>query len=148
MARYRPMPALMAAAATALLLSGCSGGEETPPIKPKSEVDMGAWKDVLISNHNASSNPDMDKLYELTADQCDDTLDEMRTGLAIAIDNHYLTPDTTRTNMMYVCPGREHIVDDALKAMQETDAKIREACRAPKELRTSDQKMWTDLEGC
>lgn len=134
------------AAALAMLLAGCSGGE--PPIKPKSEIDMGAWRQELITRFDAIPNIDMDRLYELTAEDCDTSADEIGMRLAIAIDRGGPSPDFYRVNLRRVCPGREHVIDDELLKMQETDKKIREACRAPARLRTAEQQTWAELEGC
>lgn len=136
----------VATAIPALLLAGCANNDAAPPpppIIPKADVDTDGWRSELISKFDAIPDVDMDKMYELTVENCESDVSQIWAQLAFAADRHYNTAETMRASMRQVCPSREHLIDEA-------EANMREArsCRGAPQESAVRQKAWSDFGGC
>lgn len=101
----------------------------------------------LVNDHGMAYGTDMNRLYQLTVEDCNNTPEQMQKFLALAINDRG-APEITRVGMRYVCPGRVHMVDDALTELQRSRSEIRAACATPPNLRTSKQQELIDAVGC
>ena len=129
----------LTAAAMFTALCACSNPESE--VKPKSAVDMSAWRAELVT---AGATPDMDKMYDVTVKDCEAKVDD----LAFRFTLVGARPDLQRISMKYVCPGRAGRVDEALRQMQDATKTVREACALPPSARTEQQQLMAEADGC
>lgn len=123
------------------LLCGCAG--EPAAVKPKTEVDMAAWRAEVVAQPGALADPDMDALYDAAVGFCGMSVERMTVELSYPPAN----PDYIRQDMSYVCPTRAHIVDDALRQGRRATGSMDQACATPPARRTPQQQQAVDALG-
>lgn len=140
---------VVAAAVTA----GCSGGTvqeatatvpQKPVILPQAAVAMSGWEaEIMASSPEAS--PDMARLYELTAADCDKTVEEFESMIAADTDG---TMAIVRRGMRYVCPTRLERVNQAQSNNNRGGREVDRACATAPTQRTDRQRELADATGC
>ena len=133
---------VVAALALSLTACGSSGHAEAEADTPKepipiSQIDQAAWTRDLVATGGVRAHPDLSGLYNIAKGDCtarDDSGLELRLTLIGA------QPDVDRINMKYVCPSKAHLVDDALRSVQDSMSDFDDACALPANMRTQEQE--------
>lgn len=129
-------------------MTGCGTGKAPDRIRAKSEIDMAAWRSELIGQYHAQSEIDMDRMYELTVKGCNTSLEDWTLQLAYEADHpSSVTPDLHRANMERVCPGRAHVIIDALQQNQDRGHDVERICSMSPGARTEQQQLFLDAIG-
>lgn len=136
----------LAVAALTLLLAGCGAGGGIGSSGPKdfADIDTDAWTAALVGLGEVRSDPDLKELYDLTVEDCAQDAEDLELGLTLS----GARPDIMRVNMKYVCPDKAHVVDEALKNIQDRTVRFDEACQTPESMRTEEQQNMVEAVGC
>lgn len=140
------IPLGVAAAALALGLTACGGGDKPKEPIPFSDIDQDAWAHDLQETGHVRANPDLETLYNVARKDC--TADDDNFGLTLRLTMTGATPDVDRIDMRYVCPSKAHLVDDALRQIQQNASDMDEACALPESMRTERQQNMVEAVGC
>jgi hypothetical protein len=94
---------------------------------------------------DAIPNIDMDRMYELIVNECRKDAEEMS---LMFLGPDAVNPVAQRISLGYVCPGRVHVVDDALTKVQQSSHDADVACSLPPNLRTQKQQDLAEVLSC
>ncbi len=105
---------------------------------------MSGWKaEILAASPGAS--PDMARLYELAAQDCDKTVDEFESMVAADTDG---TMAIVRRGMRYVCPARLERVNQAQSNNNQGGRDVDRACATSPANRTPREQDLAAAAGC
>jgi hypothetical protein len=128
------------------MLSAC--GDDPNRIKAKDEVDLDALRTTLVNEHLVQTAIDMNEWYDVTVESCNRDEQGWRMSVAQEFGQGYSSNDAIRTSMEAICPGRAHMVDDAIKAVQGSSRDADLACSLAPNQRTSQQQQLAETLGC
>lgn len=134
----------LAIAMTVLLISSACGSSDSAAGVDSSEVDRDAWRTELTSLDDVGTDPDLDKLEELTREDCDSDVSD----LALKYSLSGARPDVAKVNMKYVCPASVGKIDEALEQQQDASSEVDEACATDPAMRTETQSQLAEAMAC